>query len=333
MTGLDAATFQTATQDAIWAVTNPDRIDSNLTMDTFSVLGKVYRYLLDGTTYTGLDGHSVAPAAVPAGTIVELDVYTTTDVASGNDPYQPLVAAQLITSATPAPAATTPTAVDTSAAAAPSATPTHAAATHTVAISKVAVAGGSGLPGAKIAVTSADGTVVADGSWTSKADAVHMLALAEGDYVFHEDAAPAGYEKVNDISFHVDVNGTVTVAKANGAEASVSGYTLEVVDQGVPSTPATPATPAKQSTQTTSSTMSGHGSAVPGGPTGGHSSSGTTGSTGTSGCGYTSGSGYTSSTGSLAHTGLNDAIAPIALGALALGVGTLAVSRRRSEQR
>ena len=149
MTGLDAATFQTATQDAIWAVTNPDRIDSNLTTDTFSVLGKVYRYLLDGTTYTGLDRHSVAPAAVPAGTIVELDVYTTTDVASGNDPYQPLVAAQLITSATPAPAATTPTAVDTSAAAAPSATPTHAAATHTVAISKVAVAGGSGLPGAK----------------------------------------------------------------------------------------------------------------------------------------------------------------------------------------
>ncbi len=82
-----------------------------------------------------------------------------------------------------------------------------------VEISKKSV-GGEELEGAKLTVTDKDGKVV--DTWTSEKES-HTITVPMGEYTLHEDAAPAGYDITNDITFVVDENGKVTV---NGEEVT-----------------------------------------------------------------------------------------------------------------
>lgn len=93
-------------------------------------------------------------------------------------------------------------------------------------ISKVNL-GGEELEGAKIRI-SKDGKEVE--SWTSTKTA-KSLKLEAGDYVFHEEVAPAGYLAVTDITFTVNEDGTVTVKAANGNTVVSTGNKLTVTDQ------------------------------------------------------------------------------------------------------
>ncbi|WP_152973837.1 Cna B-type domain-containing protein, partial [Ligilactobacillus ceti] len=94
-----------------------------------------------------------------------------------------------------------------------------------VEISKVGL-GGKEIAGAKIEIKKA-GKVVE--RWTSAAGKTHVWKnVAEGDYEFHEIAAPKGYQKVTVIKFHVDAKGNVTV---NDSQASAKGGKLVVTDE------------------------------------------------------------------------------------------------------
>ena len=66
---------------------------------------------------------------------------------------------------------------------------------------------GNELAGATIELKKADGTVIE--TWKSDGKA-HSFQLVEGDYIFHESAAPEGYEVATDINFTVKNDGTVT---------------------------------------------------------------------------------------------------------------------------
>ncbi|MGT2755157.1 SpaA isopeptide-forming pilin-related protein [Streptococcus ovis] len=66
--------------------------------------------------------------------------------------------------------------------------------------------------------------------WISKKE-VHQLTLEEGDYIFVENTAPAGYEKVSDIHFSVK-DGKVTVTKVgNSTEKDEISKTAKVDNQ------------------------------------------------------------------------------------------------------
>ena len=67
--------------------------------------------------------------------------------------------------------------------------------------------GGNELAGATIELKKADGTVIE--TWKSDGKA-HSFQLVAGDYIFHESAAPEGYEVATDIAFTVKNDGTVT---------------------------------------------------------------------------------------------------------------------------
>ncbi|WP_415330103.1 SpaA isopeptide-forming pilin-related protein [Clostridium perfringens] len=67
--------------------------------------------------------------------------------------------------------------------------------------------GGNELAGATIELKKADGTVIE--TWKSDGKA-HSFQLVAGDYIFHESAAPEGYEVATDINFTVKNDGTVT---------------------------------------------------------------------------------------------------------------------------
>ena len=78
----------------------------------------------------------------------------------------------------------------------------------TIKISKVNL-GGTEIAEAKIEIKNAEGIVV--DSWTSSADddstkdvneGIHEFTLKPGEYVFHEVAAPSGYEVGNSNSNH-----------------------------------------------------------------------------------------------------------------------------------
>ena len=66
---------------------------------------------------------------------------------------------------------------------------------------------GNELAGATIELKKADGTVIE--TWKSDGKA-HSFQLVAGDYIFHESAAPEGYEVATDINFTVKNDGTVT---------------------------------------------------------------------------------------------------------------------------
>ncbi|MCQ9211429.1 MULTISPECIES: SpaA isopeptide-forming pilin-related protein [unclassified Streptococcus] len=101
--------------------------------------------------------------------------------------------------------------------------------THDVVISKTNL-GGQEIAGAQIEIRK-DGQTVE--SWTSEADKSHTVKLEAGEYVFHEEAAPAGYLKVTDITFTVDDDGNVTVKvdTTTAAKSQTAGNKLTVVDE------------------------------------------------------------------------------------------------------
>lgn len=87
--------------------------------------------------------------------------------------------------------------------------------------------GGEELEGAKIRISKDSKEVE---SWTSTKTA-KSLKLEAGDYVFHEEVAPAGYLAVTDITFTVNEDGTVTVKAANENTVVSTGNKLTVTDQ------------------------------------------------------------------------------------------------------
>lgn len=78
---------------------------------------------------------------------------------------------------------------------------------HDVIISKQTI-GGEELPGAELTVTDKEGNVVDD--WTSTEE-THTVSVQPGIYNLHENTAPAGYKKANDVEFEVKIDGTVLV--------------------------------------------------------------------------------------------------------------------------
>ncbi len=96
-----------------------------------------------------------------------------------------------------------------------------------VQISKVDLAGKE-LPGAKIQIKKGDEVV---DSWTSTNE-VHKVNLKEGEYTFHEEAAPNDYTVVTDIQFKVDKDGNVTIIKKETSDtATTENNKLKVTDQ------------------------------------------------------------------------------------------------------
>ena len=88
--------------------------------------------------------------------------------------------------------------------------------------------GGEEIAGAKIEIKK-DGQT--EESWTSKEGESQTVKLAAGTYVFHEEAAPAGYVKVTDITFAVKEDGTVEITDVNGNQSKAEGNKLTVVDE------------------------------------------------------------------------------------------------------
>ena len=78
-----------------------------------------------------------------------------------------------------------------------------------VKVSKVDVADGKELEGAKIQILDKDGKVVSE--WTSGKEAHEVKGLKTGEkYTLHEEVAPNGYTIAADTTFTIDENGKVT---------------------------------------------------------------------------------------------------------------------------
>ncbi|MEY8463453.1 SpaA isopeptide-forming pilin-related protein [Streptococcus merionis] len=79
--------------------------------------------------------------------------------------------------------------------------------------------GGEELENAKIEIFKATNAGVKGESvetWTSTKE-VHKLSLEAGDYIFVENAAPAGYEKVSEIHFTITADGKIQVTKVGNS--------------------------------------------------------------------------------------------------------------------
>lgn len=82
-----------------------------------------------------------------------------------------------------------------------------------VTVSKVSLTGGVGeIAGAKLLITGTTlaGEVINPIEWTSTGTA-RVVTLAPGTYTLHESEAPSGYRPASDITFTVNLDGTVTV--------------------------------------------------------------------------------------------------------------------------
>ncbi|ERK56431.1 Cna protein B-type domain protein, partial [Gemella bergeri ATCC 700627] len=77
-------------------------------------------------------------------------------------------------------------------------------------------------------------------TWISEKGTTQKLELREGEYIFHETAAPEGYKTVTDITFTVDKDSKVTVKDINGNTVKAEGNKLIVTDQDEPVVPPTP---------------------------------------------------------------------------------------------
>ncbi|WP_369350668.1 SpaA isopeptide-forming pilin-related protein [Streptococcus hillyeri] len=91
--------------------------------------------------------------------------------------------------------------------------------------------GGEELEKAEIEIfkATADGNRVHVTKWVSKKE-VHKLTLEAGDYIFVENAAPAGYEKVSNIHFTVTADGMIKVTKVGDlTDPALMSNTAEVV--------------------------------------------------------------------------------------------------------
>ena len=70
-----------------------------------------------------------------------------------------------------------------------------------ISITKVDADTGKPLAGAKLQILDKDGKVIEE--WTSEDKAHEITMLPVGDYVLHEETAPEGYSKAEDIKFSV----------------------------------------------------------------------------------------------------------------------------------
>ena len=75
------------------------------------------------------------------------------------------------------------------------------------------------LPGAQMQILDETGKTVLD-SWTTT-DTAHTVRLTEGTYILHEEKAPDGYNKVQDITFTVNKNGTFKIGDDGDMVASI----------------------------------------------------------------------------------------------------------------
>ena len=100
-------------------------------------------------------------------------------------------------------------------------------------------AGGEELPGAVITVLDSEGNVAKtvkgeELTWTSTTEPKVIEGLPAGEYVMHEDTAPAGYTLTNDIRFKVEADtGKVTILEINGeaVEQEAEDSTVVMVDE------------------------------------------------------------------------------------------------------
>ena len=96
-------------------------------------------------------------------------------------------------------------------------------------------AGGEELPGAVITVYDAEGNIAKtvkgeELTWTSTDVPKVIEGLPAGEYVMHEDTAPAGYTLSNDIRFVVEADtGKVTIIEINGEEVNLEAEDSTVV--------------------------------------------------------------------------------------------------------
>ncbi|MGY3725594.1 SpaA isopeptide-forming pilin-related protein, partial [Granulicatella balaenopterae] len=96
---------------------------------------------------------------------------------------------------------------------------------HDINISKADIDGNE-IAGAKIVLTDKAGKQI--DSWTSTKE-LHKVSLKPGTYIFKETLAPEGFEVVTDITFTINVDGTITV---NDKQAKVNNDGVLVVTDG-----------------------------------------------------------------------------------------------------
>lgn len=112
-------------------------------------------------------------------------------------------------------------------------------------ITKTDITGEKEVEGAKLQVLNADGDIVEE--WVSTAEPHIIYALAPGEYVLHEEAAPtdAGYVRAEDVKFTVEESGEVQkvtmkddhtkveITKTDiTGEQEIEGAKLQVINEG-----------------------------------------------------------------------------------------------------
>lgn len=101
-------------------------------------------------------------------------------------------------------------------------------------ISKKAISGVSELPGAKLELLDAGGTVI--DSWTSDQTA-HTVSSDKlkinGVYKLVETDAPAGYGYSDPVNFQINSDGSIKLLGGSDVNASVSGTTVTMRDRGI----------------------------------------------------------------------------------------------------
>lgn len=110
--------------------------------------------------------------------------------------------------------------------------------TGSVTVSKQAVFGGQAaeLPGATLTVRDAEGNVARDAltgeelSWIS-GEEPHEFSLAPGIYTLKEDAAPAGYDIVQEVAFVIDDEGKLVVSEDAAEGVQVNGSAIVLTDK------------------------------------------------------------------------------------------------------
>lgn len=127
------------------------------------------------------------------------------------------------------------TATTTTSAAATTSAVAPAPESHDVVISKTDI-GGKEIAGAQIEVWSTGADAKQLFAWTSVEGESKTISLAEGEYVFKEVVAPAGFKVVSDIQFSVGADGSVSTTDVaqtvDGKKvASAAGNTLTVIDE------------------------------------------------------------------------------------------------------
>ena len=126
---------------------------------------------------------------------------------------------------------------------------------HDIEISKQNL-DGQEIAGAQIQILKQEDKSEVEG-WTSAADQSHSVSLEAGNYIFHEESAPEGYEVVTDIEFIVSEDGNVTVTKdtTTGTKTKVEESKMVITDEK--DEPEQPAQPTKHNIQISKQNLDG----------------------------------------------------------------------------